>query len=73
MADKEKIAKETKDNKELKTALAAIEKEFGKGAIMSLGDINVDDIEGISTGRCRWTSRSAARACARSGVRDLRC
>ncbi|MCE9566652.1 MAG: recombinase RecA [Planctomycetes bacterium] len=49
MAEKDK--KDTnKDNKELKTALAAIEKEFGKGAIMSLGDINVDDIEGISTG-----------------------
>jgi recombination protein RecA len=47
---KEKAAREGKDNKELKTALAAIEKEFGKGAIMSLGDINVDDIEGISTG-----------------------
>src|SRR4051794_20777952 len=42
--------KDEKENKELKTALAAIEKEFGKGAIMSLGDINVDDIEGISTG-----------------------
>jgi recombination protein RecA len=48
MAEKDK--KDGKDNKELKTALAAIEKEFGKGAIMSLGDINVDDIEGISTG-----------------------
>jgi len=48
--DKEKDKREGKDNKELKTALAAIEKEFGKGAIMSLGDINVDDIEGISTG-----------------------
>ncbi len=49
MAEKDK--KDTsKDNKELKTALAAIEKEFGKGAIMSLGDINMDDIEGISTG-----------------------
>jgi len=48
--DKEKDKRDGKDNKELKTALAAIEKEFGKGAIMSLGDINVDDIEGISTG-----------------------
>src|SRR5205823_1083781 len=48
MAEKE--AREGKDNKELKTALAAIEKEFGKGAIMSLGDVNVDDVEGISTG-----------------------
>ena len=45
-----KELKDGKDNKELRTALSAIEKEFGKGAIMSLGDINVDDIEGISTG-----------------------
>ena len=50
MADKDKSLKESKDNKELKTALAAIEKEFGKGAIMSLGDMNVQDVEGISTG-----------------------
>jgi recombination protein RecA len=51
MAEKDKKnEKNEKDNKELKTALAAIEKEFGKGAIMSLGDMNVDDIEGISTG-----------------------
>ena len=39
-----------KENKELKTALAAIEKEFGKGSIMSLGDMTATDIEGISTG-----------------------
>src|SRR4051812_5503097 len=43
MADKE-------TNKELKTALAAIEKEFGKGSIMSLGDMTALDVEGISTG-----------------------
>ena len=35
------MAEKDKDNKELKTALAAIEKEFGKGSIMSLGDMNV--------------------------------
>src|SRR5437762_3250321 len=46
MADKEK----DKENKELKTALAAIEKEFGKGSIMSLGDMTAQDVEGISTG-----------------------
>ncbi len=45
-----KEQKDAKENKDLRTALSAIEKEFGKGAIMSLGDINVDDIEGISTG-----------------------
>jgi recombination protein RecA len=39
-----------KENKELKTALAAIEKEFGKGSIMSLGDMTAQDVEGISTG-----------------------
>src|SRR5262245_9651283 len=53
MAKENKDAKDTKDNKDnkdLKTALAAIEKEFGKGAIMSLGDMNVQDVEGISTG-----------------------
>ena len=47
---KEKDAREGKDNKELKTALAAIEKEFGKGSIMSLGDMTAQDVEGISTG-----------------------
>jgi recombination protein RecA len=40
----------TKDNKDLKNALAAIEKEFGKGSIMSLGDMSALDVEGISTG-----------------------
>ena len=34
---KDKNKDKDKDNKELKTALAAIEKEFGKGLIMSLG------------------------------------
>jgi recombination protein RecA len=43
-------AKEAKENKELKTALAAIEKEFGKGSIMSLGDMTAQDVEGIPTG-----------------------
>jgi recombination protein RecA len=46
MADREK----EKENKELRTALQAIEKEFGKGAIMSLGDMGAADVEGISTG-----------------------
>jgi recombination protein RecA len=50
MASKDKDNRDTKDFKDLKTALAAIEKEFGKGAIMSLGDMNVADVEGIPTG-----------------------
>ncbi len=50
MAEKEAKGGKDSENKDLKTAITAIEKEFGKGAIMSLGDINVDDVEGISTG-----------------------
>ena len=49
MAEKE-TKDQQKDAKELKSALAAIEKEFGKGSIMSLGDMSQSDIEGISTG-----------------------
>jgi recombination protein RecA len=51
MAEKKDKNKDTlSDNKDLKTALAAIEKEFGKGSIMSLGDMGGLDIECISTG-----------------------
>src|SRR5215468_3682185 len=42
--------KETPENKELKHALAEIEKTFGKGSIMSLGDMGAMDVECISTG-----------------------
>jgi len=38
------------NDKELKNALAQIEKQFGKGAIMQLGDDAVQEIQGISTG-----------------------
>lgn len=38
------------ENKELKNALSAIEKQFGKGSIMQLGEHSVDDIQGIPTG-----------------------
>jgi recombination protein RecA len=37
-------------DKELKNALAQIEKQFGKGAIMPLGDNSIQEIQGISTG-----------------------
>ena len=39
-----------KDNRELKSALSQIHKEFGEGAIMSLGDVASQEIEGISSG-----------------------
>jgi recombination protein RecA len=37
-------------NKELKNALAQIEKEFGKGSIMCLSEGGIQEIQGISTG-----------------------
>src|SRR5437588_527818 len=37
-------------DRELKNALAQIEKQFGKGAIMQLGEASVADVPGISTG-----------------------
>src|SRR5712692_10276759 len=37
-------------DRELKNALAQIEKQFGKGAIMQLGEKSAGDVQGISTG-----------------------
>jgi recombination protein RecA len=51
MAEKNKKDKDAgADNKELKHALSEIEKTFGKGSIMSLGDMGSMDVECISTG-----------------------
>jgi recombination protein RecA len=38
------------ESKELQNTLAAIEKEFGQGSIMKLGDAVNNDVSGISTG-----------------------
>jgi recombination protein RecA len=37
-------------DRELKNALAQIEKQFGKGAIMQLGEASAQDVQGISSG-----------------------
>jgi recombination protein RecA len=37
-------------DKELKSALSSIEKQFGKGAIMKLGEQSAEDVQGISSG-----------------------
>ena len=62
MAKKEKASKSTgkktvspveqllKDNEHLSTAVQQIEKQFGDGSIMALGDSNVSKIRGIQTG-----------------------
>jgi len=44
------MAAQDKQDKELANTLAAIEKEFGQGSIMKLGDAVNNDIAGISTG-----------------------
>src|SRR5438034_2764388 len=41
---------EQSSDRELKNALAQIEKQFGKGAIMQLGESSVLDVPGVSTG-----------------------
>lgn len=41
---------EAKESRDLRTALAAIQKEFGEGAIMSLGEKTAQDVEGIPSG-----------------------
>src|SRR5262245_24163425 len=41
---------EIAQDKELRNALQQIEKQFGKGAIMQLGEDAANDIQGISTG-----------------------
>jgi recombination protein RecA len=43
------MADQTQD-RELKNALSQIEKQFGKGAIMQLGEGSASDVQGISTG-----------------------
>ncbi len=41
---------EQSSDRELKNALAQIEKQFGKGAIMQLGEGSAQDVQGISSG-----------------------
>src|SRR6266481_5344298 len=41
---------EQSSDRELKNALLQIEKQFGKGAIMQLGESSAADVQGISTG-----------------------
>src|SRR5437867_10915357 len=43
------MAEQTAD-RELKNALLQIEKQFGKGAIMQLGEGSAADVQGISSG-----------------------
>ena len=44
------LTTDAKRQKALEMAMEQIEKQFGKGAIMRLGQSEIDDIEAISTG-----------------------
>ena len=44
------VMAESAQDKELKQTLSQIEKQFGKGAIMQLGEVASSDVQGISTG-----------------------
>jgi recombination protein RecA len=50
MAEKAKAQEQTSRQKALETALSQIEKQFGKGAVMKLGQNTVMNVEAISTG-----------------------
>lgn len=49
--------------KALAAALGQIEKQFGKGSIMRLGEDRSMDVETISTGSLSWISPWAQAAC----------
>ena len=54
MAKKEKEVIDTSIGKEkaLELALSQIEKQFGKGAVMKLGEFKTTDVEAINKLRC---------------------
>jgi recombination protein RecA len=68
MADKKKVpipaAGQASDKKRaLETALAQIEKNYGKGTIMRLGDDIPVNVEAIPRALSPWTWRWASAAC----------
>ena len=56
--------------KALEMALAQVEKQYGKGAIMRMGEKTTMNIEAIPTGRCRSISPSASAGCG-AGVTEI--
>ena len=62
------IAVDSEKSKALAAALAQIEKQFGKGTVMRLGEGEViEDIQVVSTGSLGWTWRWAWAACRAAG------
>ena len=63
------MAREPNENKEkaLQAALSQIERQFGKGSMMRLGDREQIDIPSISTGSWAWISRLESEGCRAAG------
>ena len=61
-----KPAANTDKLKALRAAMDKIEKNYGKGSIMKLGDESIEDIEVIPTGR--WISERTYRRDLWSGI-----
>jgi hypothetical protein len=59
-------------DKALDMALGQIEKQFGKGAIMRMGEEAKVRVASIPTGALRWTSPSASAGSRAAGCGDLR-
>ena len=50
--------------KALDAAIAKLEKDFGKGTVMRLGDSSAHvAVETVPTGSCAWTGGGAERSC----------
>lgn len=57
------MAKDDNRTKALNAALSQIERQFGKGAVMRMGDAPRVAIPSVSTGSLGWISHSASAAC----------
>lgn len=66
------VAVSEERNKALKLAIEKIEKDFGKGSIMKLGDKPSVNVEAIPTGSLRWIRAWYRRCSTRKNYRSLR-
>src|SRR6202047_1977927 len=58
-------------DRELKNALLQIEKQFGKGSIMQLGESSAADVQGISTGALSLDSALGGRGLPRGRIIEI--
>ena len=74
MAKKENIEQDNTQEgklKALQAAMAKIEKDFGKGSIMKLGDEKIENVDVIPTGSIGLNAALGVGESSRSSVRSL--